>query len=278
MRLSRSLVLSGITLMGFSSQLANANMCGIGTTVGEQIETVAGIQSYAENLDDIRSGLGIIPRQVISEKIRDVSKKAYDANELMSNAATICEIVSKETDPINKYFKSIDLLFKTSKLPMANWVSQQVKVGEAIVDNANKITTGVVSSIINNNAGAAIKLRIKVYDYGFVWDSSINAQKVMKGNYIKYVGFICQTPYSKKLNYIQAIPTFVNQYSEAIELGQGQDLLDSGCQLGKDKVFLNVVWNNYQRSIVPIQQGFYKAEALSANFEFVKQKNSYYLK
>jgi hypothetical protein len=250
----------------FSASASHAALnCQVGSTLQEVAQNVLGIQRGAETADDINVALGIIPDAIISERVREATENAGDLLGKIGKLRDYCELIAAKNDPVEQYFRGIDLLFAAT--PMAPWVTVNLDMARIIVNGAKNISDGVLSDTLLFSEGVGVQFAVSVSKHRRVfWNLSLTGDALKQSNLLRRARLLVR-------------PMDTAQPRRAIELSVKPDVVayrldfglnDFGIDPATNHLFFEFLWKNGQRSVVPLARGYYKSQVgPTALFPFV---------
>lgn len=245
--------------------------CDLGSSLQSAAQKALEVQQGAELMDDINLGLGLIPSAIISERVREATESVDQVLGRIAKLREYCELLAAKSDPVEQYFKAVDLLF--SSTPMAAWVSNDVEMARVIVSRANAIASGIVSDSLRYSGGAGVRITAEVYRYNrILWNERLTGRKLKDGNHLRRARLWVRRAGSSSSDGPFPLATgFDSAYPTAHELSLNlNDQVEAySLDLNNDKLFVEFLWKNGQRSLVPLAPGFYKTGGLAVIFPFV---------
>lgn len=272
----------GAVLLSLASGTAMAGVnCNTGSGLADTARDLLGYQQGAESWDDINIALGIIPDAAISENVRSVTESADDILGKLKELQELCQLIA-DKDPVEQYFYAVNKLF--SKQPMAGWVSLNVQMAKSIVRDANNIAANSVANAIDRSSAAGVHFAIELSQYGWAWNRAIVGKELKAGNHLRLARLLIRNKITGLSTKWVLGPSFECgfvpgecNYPLVTDLFDGSTLIDGGIDINSNHLFLDLLWKNGQRTVVPVARGYYNTANLQVKFPFMIKNGSYVL-
>jgi hypothetical protein len=213
-----------------------------------------------EKADIVLKGLGLLPEKLTSEAIGPILFKAKEANDVVGELQTICDLV-KPKNVADAYFFALNKLSKG--LPMAPYISYQIKAGAAILKEAEKIASNVGIENFYDNSGltTTFEIRLSNKEKKYLWTSVKYYQPFEIHKKIRQATVVYKTALSDGES--APLATCTNDLCDRLRTASSQSLLPSIYEISVGeslidfpqitKAYLKIEWANGQWSMVPLR-------------------------
>ncbi len=262
-----------MTLFSFLSPVAalaaDASQSGVDCAFGGTLQDKA---------DGLIKKLGLIPDQVLGDRIAKTLKSAKDTSDTISEVRDLCAAVQSK-DGIDAYFYALSKL--SAGLPMAPYISAEINAGKAIVKEGLRIANHVAFSGLYDNLGVATYFNVTVVRKSRRWlwqrcdyyTATEIHQKISAAS-ILYRTASGATKESDALwlcsdNLCSNKSNRVRYYQIMI----GEALASEGEAL--TEAYLKLTWVNGQVSMIALRNGAIDASGFKFNVDFAENNKWY---
>jgi hypothetical protein len=145
------------SLSPLTAQAADASQSGVNCAAGSTLQ---------EKSDGLIKKLGLIPDQVLGDRIAKTLKSAKGTSDALTEVRDLC-VAAQSKDGIDAYFYALGKL--SAGLPMAPYISAEINAGKAIVKEGLRIANHVAFSGFFDNLAAATYFNVTVVKKSCRW-------------------------------------------------------------------------------------------------------------